>query len=89
VIDKSNHMMVPVEISVDVTDGCGAVDCRIVSIASNEPGTDDAFVTGPLTLKVRGERLGKGDGRIYTIAVECTDIAGNVARSTVTVTVPK
>ena len=89
VIDKANHMMVPVEVMVDATDGCGAVDCRIVSIASNEPGPDDSFITGPLTLKVRAERLGKGDGRIYTITVECTDTAGNVSTSTVTVSVPK
>jgi hypothetical protein len=74
---------------VDATDGCGAVDCRIVSIASNEPGPEDSFITGALTLKVRAERLGKGDGRIYTITVECTDTAGNVSTSTVTVRVPK
>ena len=88
-IDKSNHMLVPVEVSVDATDGCGAVDCRIVSVASNEPGTEDWEITGPLTLKLRAERLGKGDGRVYTITIECTDAAGNVATSTVTVKVPK
>ncbi len=89
VIDKSNHMLVPVEVSVDATDGCGAVACRIVSVASNEPGTEDWEITGPLTLKLRAERLGKGDGRVYTITIECTDAAGNVATSTVTVKVPK
>jgi hypothetical protein len=89
VIEKPNHMMVPVEVSVDATDGCGAADCRIVSVASNEEGTVDWEITGPLTLNVRAERLGKGDGRIYTITIECTDTAGNVATSTVTVTVPK
>jgi photosystem II stability/assembly factor-like uncharacterized protein len=89
VIDKSNHMMVPVQIFVDATDGCGAVDCRIVSVASNEPATGDWEITGALTLNLRAERLGKGDGRIYTITIECTDAAGNVATSTVTVAVPK
>ena len=89
VIDKSNHMMVPVEVSVDATDGCGAVDCRIVSVASNEPGTNGWEITGPLTVDLRAERLGKGDGRIYTITIECKDAAGNVATSMVTVKVPK
>ena len=89
VIDKSNHMMVPVQVFVDATDGCGAVDCRIVSVASNEPAAGDWEITGALTLNLRAERLGKGDGRIYTITIECTDAAGNVATSTVTVRVPK
>jgi hypothetical protein len=89
VIDKSNHMMVPVEVFVDAADGCGSVRCRIVSVTSNEPAGNDWEITGPLTLNVRAERLGKGDGRIYTIAIECTDDAGNVATSTVTVKVPK
>jgi Right handed beta helix region/Beta-propeller repeat len=88
VIEKPNHMMVPVEVHVDATDGCGAVDCRIVSVASNEEGTGDWEITGPLTLNVRAERLGRGNGRIYTITIECRDAAGNVATSTVTVTVP-
>ena len=89
VIDKSNHMMVPVQVFVDATDGCGAVDCRIVSVDSNEPGTTDWEITGALTLNLRAERLGKGDGRTYTITIECRDSAGNVATSTVTVRVPK
>ena len=89
VIEKSNHMMVPVRVSVDATDGCGAVDCRVVSVASNEPADNDWEITGPLTLNLRAERLGRGDGRVYTITIECTDAAGNVATSIVTVKVPK
>ena len=90
VIEKSNHMMVPVVVSVAAIDGCGAVDCRITWVTSNEPGEkDDWEITGSLTLNVRAERLGRGDGRIYTITIECTDAVGNVATSTVTVKVPK
>ena len=89
VLTKSNHEMVPIVVSVSATDGCGGADCRIVSVASNEPGTDDWQITGPLTLNLRAERLGRGTGRIYTITVECRDAAGNVATTTVTVTVPK
>jgi hypothetical protein len=81
--------MIPVVISVAASDGCGDVNCHIVSVTSNEPGDFDWYLMEALTLKVRAERAGKGNGRIYTIRIECTDEAGNVATSTVTVTVPK
>jgi hypothetical protein len=89
VIEKTNHDMVPIVVSVSATDGCGAVDCRIVSVSSNETGDKDWQITGKLTLNVRAERAGKGSGRIYTITVACKDQAGNVVSSTVTVTVPR
>jgi hypothetical protein len=89
VIEKANHSMVPVVVSPSASDGCGAVDCRIVSVTSNEAGDDDWQITGNLTVNVRAERAGKGTGRVYTITVACTDAAGNVATSTVTVAVPR
>lgn len=97
VITKANHEMVPVTIAASATDGCGSVTCRIVSVASNEPisgtgGGDlspDWEITGDLTLRVRAERSQKGNGRVYTITVRCTDAAGNATTSTVTVTVPR
>src|SRR6185503_10328450 len=97
-IMKTNHEMVPVAVTVSASDGCGGpVTCRIVSVASNEPvdGASDGDtapdweITGPLTVKLRGERSGQGNGRVYTITVECTDAAGNRSTSTVTVTVPR
>jgi hypothetical protein len=91
--------MVPVVVTVSTTDACGgSVGCRIVSVTSNEPtsglgggdvGPIDWEITGPLTLKLRAERWHKGSGRVYTIAIECTDAAGNRTASTVTVTVPR
>ena len=98
VINKTGHEMVPVVISVSATDGCsGAVTCRIVSVTSNEPisgtgGGDlspDWVITGALTVQLRAERSPKGNGRIYTITVVCTDAAGNSSTSTTTVTVPR
>ena len=89
IINKANHDMIPVVVSVSATDGCSAVDCRIVSVTTNEPDDNDWQITGKLTVNVRAERWGRGDGRVYTIGVACTDAAGNVALSTVTVTVPK
>ena len=89
VIEKANHDMIPVPVSVSAEDGCGAVDCRILTVTSNEAGDNDWEITGKLTLRVRAERAGKGNGRVYTITVTCKDEAGNVALSTVTVTVPR
>jgi hypothetical protein len=89
VLQKSNHDMVPVAISVAATDGCGGVDCRIVSVTSSEPGDGDWQITGNLTLNLRAERMGKNGGRVYTITVACTDAGGNVTTSVVTVAVPR
>jgi hypothetical protein len=46
-------------------------------------------VTGALTAEVRAERSSKGNGRVYTITVECRDSSGNTATGVVFVTVPK
>lgn len=98
VIPKTSHEMVPVTIAAAATDACsGGVTCRVVSVSSNEPisgtgGGDlspDWEITGDLTLKLRAERSPKGNGRIYTIVVRCTDASGNATTSTVTVSVPK
>jgi hypothetical protein len=83
-----NHKLVPVRIRVQVKD-CGPTRCRIVSVASNEAvgGEPDWVITGDLSLLLRAERSGRRN-RLYTIAVECSDEAGNTARGMVTVTVP-
>lgn len=93
-----NHKMVDVEINVEVSGTSGGMAaCHILSVSSNEPekgsGDGDASpdweITGDLTLKLRAERSGKGDGRIYTVVVECTDESGNVSSSPVTIVVPR
>jgi hypothetical protein len=98
VLTRSNHEMVPVVVTVTASDLCdGSVECRIVAVTSNEPEqgqgdgdtSPDWEITGPLTLKVRAERSGKGTGRVYTIVVECVDDGGNRAASSVTVSVPR
>jgi len=93
-----NHKMKPVNIiDLEVFDNCDAnVPCRIVSVVSNEPinglGDGDTApdweITGALSANLRAERSGNGNGREYTITVECTDDAGNSSADTVTVTVP-
>jgi hypothetical protein len=85
-----NHKMVPVMVTADATDDCGAPSCKIISVTSNEPAgadgvaTDDAVITGGLTLNLRAERSGFGSGRIYTILIQCTDGSGNSVTKTVT-----
>jgi hypothetical protein len=91
-----NHKMAPVAVAVDVSDICDPTPtCRIVSVASSEPANGagdgntlvDWEITGALTLNLRAERSGKGDGRVYTITVECTDDSGNTSSTAVRVTV--
>jgi hypothetical protein len=91
-----DHKMVPVAVSVSVSDVCDAsASCHVTSVTSNEPingpgdgnTSPDWVITGPLTLELRAERAGNGSGRIYTITVECTDGAGNSSTKTVTVSV--
>ena len=88
-LSPPNHKLIRVTITGTATGSCNAASCHIVSVSSNEktePG--DWVITGNLTLNLRAERSGKGNGRVYTITVQCTDAAGNVSISTVTVTVP-
>jgi hypothetical protein len=91
-----NHKMAPVVIAVDVHDICDPTPtCRIVSVASDEPlnaagdgnTSVDWEITGALTLNLRAERSGTGDGRVYTITVECTDDSGNASKTDVKVQV--
>jgi photosystem II stability/assembly factor-like uncharacterized protein len=99
VLPKPNHKMVPVTVTVAVTDNCDvsvAQSCRIDSVVSNEPvsGTGegdtepDWEITGSLSVNLRAERAGSGTGRIYTVFVRCTDNAGNSSGTATQVMVP-
>jgi hypothetical protein len=98
VITANDHKMVPIVVSVSVSDQCvNAVSCRIVDVSSNESvdglgdgdTSPDWEITGPLTLNVRAERSGNGTGRVYIITVVCTDPSGNPSSTVVTVTVSR
>ena len=92
-----NHKMVAVTVSATASDAVGPVTYRIVSATSSEPDNglgdgdtaNDIQITGALTLNLRAERSGKGNGRTYTITVEAKDATGNTMTKTVTVSVPK
>ena len=90
-----NHKMRNVTVSYDVTDNCGPSACAL-SVSSDEPenGTGDGDtapdfeVQGEHHVRLRAERAGMLDGRVYTIAITCTDSAGNAQTETVGVEVP-
>jgi hypothetical protein len=83
-----NHKMFPVRLSVDARDTCDPNPrCRVVSVTSNEGTRADWEIVGPLEVMLRSERSGNGDGRVYTIWIQCTDASGNASTRGVTVTI--
>ena len=92
-----NHKMVLVTLAVSKSDNCDPNPlCRVTLVSSNEPenglGDGDTApdwkITGNLTVNLRAERSGTGNGRIYTITINCTDGVGNSSSQSVMVTVP-
>ena len=73
------------------------VDIELVSATSNEPDngfddgdtTNDIVIVDDLTVKLRAERSGIGNGRTYTLTWEATNACGATATATATVVVPK
>ena len=90
-----NHKMRSVTVAYDVADNCGPSVCAL-GVSSDEPviGTGDGDtapdweVLDEHHVRLRAERAGMLDGRVYTIAVTCTDSAGNSSTETVGVEVP-
>jgi photosystem II stability/assembly factor-like uncharacterized protein len=90
-----NHQMENVTVNYTVTDNC-PVNC-VLTVASNEPingmgdgdTAPDWVIVDANHVQLRAERSGKGNGRIYTITVTCTDASGHATTKTTTVTVPK
>jgi hypothetical protein len=93
-----NHKMVPISLRVKATDECETPRWKIISVTSNEPvnglgdgdTSPDWEIAGDRGLRLRAERSGRGDGRVYTITVRAFDSTGNLSEpKTVTVRVPK
>jgi hypothetical protein len=72
------------------------VNGRIVSIYSDEPEnsngdgntTVDIVIDHDTAFRLRSERLGGGNGRVYGIAFEVWDEAGNITAETCFITAP-
>jgi hypothetical protein len=59
----------------------------------NDPRSPDIVITangaGGFVVQLRADRLGSGNGRIYTLNATANDLAGNTATVTVSCTVPQ
>jgi endo-1,4-beta-xylanase len=99
---EPNHKLVDISASITVVDECDAnPQVKLVSISSDE--TDNGLGDGETsrdiqdadigtddhTFRLRNERSGLGDGRVYTIVYEASDASGNTAQEIVTVEVIK
>jgi hypothetical protein len=88
------------EFDIDVVDGCDENvsfdDLLITSVSSDEEenGKGDGNTVNDMVLvdcqevKLRKERSGNGNGRVYSINISVTDNSGNTATATCYVTVP-
>lgn len=99
-----NHKYTTVNVTdlvASVSDNCdsslGVGSVRIASVSSDEPENsigdgntfNDIVIAGDCkSVKLRAERIGSGNGRVYTITLMVTDASGNVGTATVKVTVP-
>jgi hypothetical protein len=97
-----DHKMVRVTVTASVTDASGTAQITGAKVSSDEPveGTEGGAtapdwanvaidpVTNTVTLDLRSERRGTGDGRIYTIVLTATDASSNPGTATCQVSVP-
>ena len=91
-----NLTQVIASVSDDVSD-LSVSDVVITRVSSDEPEngagdgntTDDVVLESCQTVKLRAERSGRGDGRVYTVHLAVRDAAGNVGTAVYQVEVPK
>lgn len=91
----ANHKMHEVKVAYEATDNCGSVITSL-AVSSNESSNgkgdgntgNDWQIIDNHTVKLRAERAGNGDDRIYNITITATDASGNVSTQTLQVTVP-
>jgi uncharacterized protein len=95
-LSPANHRLVTVAATYSADDASGPPACTL-SVESSEPvnGADDGntdsdwIVVDANHVRLRAERSGKGNGRIYTVTVSCADASNNIERKTERVSVPK
>lgn len=92
---KVSDLVTSVSDNCDSTVGIGSV--RITSVSSDEPENGDGdgntkndivIASDCKSVELRSERMGNGNGRVYTITLEVSDASGNVSTTTVKVVVP-
>lgn len=91
-----NHNLVNVGLSVSASDnGGGPVQLEVAVFSDEDDVTSaggemspDAKEIAPGTLRLRAERSGDSDGRVYVIRIKATDQSNNVSYNYITVVVP-
>ena len=91
-----SHDLVNVGLTVSATNSCGTATTQIAVYSDEDDVSGDPDDQSPDakniasgTLRLRAERRGAGDGRVYLIIVKATDGGSNTTRKCLTVTVPK
>lgn len=90
-----NHKLVDVQLDWSVSDSGDPSPVCSVTALSSESGNGtgdgnteiDAEVVNEHLVRLRAERAGNGEGRIYTITVSCSDSSGNTAAQSADVVV--
>ncbi|MGE5295553.1 MAG: hypothetical protein ACM3VT_12050 [Solirubrobacterales bacterium] len=92
-----NHQLIPVTIWATTEDNGGGAPVLTANVQCNEVDGDtdlDWYVdsidgtAGTISLRLRAERTGSGDGRVYTVSITATDGSGNSSSATVDIRVP-
>jgi hypothetical protein len=97
-----NHQLIDISIQANASDNSGNRPVLTASVSSNEPveglGDGDTSpdwteplidqINGIVMLKLRSERSGSGDGRLYTITLTAADDSGNTSKADVKIIVP-
>jgi len=104
VLSRPNHKYVTValaDLGLAAADECdGTVEpgqVTIASVSSDEPENgsgdgntlDDIVIDDCQTVRVRAERQGSGNGRVYTLTLAVADASGNVGTASYEIQVPK
>lgn len=92
-----NHDLVNVGLNVSASDNSGGPVAVQVAVFSDEDDvtlaggemSPDAKDIAPGSLRLRAERAGNSDGRVYLIVITATDSSNNVTRACLAVVVPK
>ena len=91
-----NSDLVNVGLTVSASDNDGQLPTLEIAVFSDEDDegqaammSPDARNVAPSTLRLRAERDGEGDGRVYVIRIKATDQSNNSSFSYCTVVVPK
>lgn len=91
VLSPADNSQVTVNVSVAAVDNCDpAPISKIVEVQCDErTERGDIEIQGDLSVKLVAAKKSNGNGRVYTIVVQCTDSSGNITNGSVSVSVQK